>query len=483
MDVNSICSQRGVEIRPLPEGESLPEEARVTGEQIQVMEDINWLITSLQAYVEIHAEIRGILGQPGEAGSLRDHTWQIWSEVTQELVETTGVVAGVLPIERIAQEVIDRLEAEHSTANAGDLIKLREVVQLVEGFLEDFNELLTSGNYPYAAMTSYVADRSFKHNAQVMLQRLNTPISDEAQTGFLSQALINQIGLDQIDWADISTSLLDLISSRIRSLTQSYCEIYAAAIPEPAAPPIVTPPVTPAEIRRLDYGASLEPLHAFQLDGDESAQILSGPALRGQLALRYNFSEAMGLQLAYMAMLGVESFSDFSSDVSYDAGYVNFFWNALNIQGAYLWQRDFHGQSGQQFHFGSLAAGYTLLDGYVEPFVGGIFGGNPDGLGGGGLIGVRSSHDYQVADGDIGRISYTAQILASLYYNESLNVRPGGDLAFVWRPFDFGGGSFEVGARVTGLYNLEPGAANIVTALTLGWNSSNVATPYPVLLY
>jgi len=493
MDINSICTGHEIPIREVPAGTSLPPAAEVTAADILALGEMSWALSELNNFLAMSTRMKAQLGRPQQSGGISDHAWSIWTEVSRQLETNTGVAQAALPLELIINGLIERLETEGATQNAADLTILRiilsgtEDVQGYESYIADFQQELSSGNYPIAEQVGYDRSRSFKHNIRPILERINSQLSEAVQA---------ELNLAQIVWTSqtISAASVEAVLDRVigihgqegvedvAGLLDTACTSYAAAIPEPLAPEVPEVPETPQPgPRRFEYGLDLVPSYAVQLAGETTAPITSGPLLQGDAAFGYHINEQMLLQLTYQAMLGVNSFSDWTSDMSYDTGILSFRYNDLTVQGSYIYQRDF--MNNMAYHLGALGVGYSLFEGYLEPFGGGIFGGNTDGIGGGGFVGLRSSQIWQVGDSDISRIGYSIQALGTLLYMDQLNIRPGGTAAFTWRPVSFGGADLEISAQVSGLYNTEPSGANIAPGLTIGWNTQNRITPYPAFLY
>lgn len=474
MEVNAICRNHDITIREVPAGTSLPEGAVATQEDIAILAELEWGLSYIQQFLELSSQMRSQLGQAGQTGGISDRAWGIWAEVSTQLVTETGVTAAALPLERVIQGVVQRLESETYPEKQADLTLLTAILTSYNQFLAAFHAALNSGNYPIASAQDYDATRSFKHNIRPILDRLNSALSQELQT---------EVNLSAINWATLSAATVEQVHGRVEASLRESCNDYAAAIPQPPEPEVPEQPQTPEpDFRRLEWLMSASPGYAFQLAGDTSAPIASGPILRGNAGLSLRLNPELLLQLTYEGGLGLIALDQKVSDMSSDSGIFSVRYNELVGQASFLSLRDF--TTGNDAYLGTLAAGYQFFNGYVEPFGGGIVGADDNGLVAGGFLGLRSSQIWQLSDSAISRIGYRVDALGTLLYiNEGFNARPGGTAAFVWHPVSFLGGDLEVAAQATGLYDTTSGSANITPAITLGWNSQAVIRPYPAILY
>ncbi|MBU0672183.1 MAG: hypothetical protein KJ732_04045 [Candidatus Margulisbacteria bacterium] len=467
MDVNTICGARGVTIREIPQGTTMPESAEPTGQDIEALGEMIWALESLNEYFAVRTPIMVRLGQAGQSGGITDHAWQIWGQVSQQLSASTAVTVSALPLENLISGVITALEAEQSVNNVGDLDILRGILGDYESFLTGFQTALTDGNHPIAAGITYDSSKSFKHNIRSIVNQIYGRISSGVQ---------RELGYnDQTFWTDTSLTAdsARILLDSVQAQTQELCSDYNAAVP---APPIIQPPVTPAAAPRLlGYGINIVPLNAFQVVGDSSSPIQSGPGIQGDAALALHLSDEISLQLSYLGRLGMNSFSPWTSDLSYDSGAFSFTYDNFTAQASYFMQQNFNAD--YQEHLGALVVGYRFFNGLLEPFGGGIAGANDESAVYGGLVGVRSRHEFEGSN-----IALSGLIHYSLINREELNHQVGATIDAAWSPGSFGNADFEVGAYVSALYNSTPSGANVTPGLVLRWRGG-VIPMYPVVLH
>src|SRR5512137_1796458 len=118
MDVTAVCSERGVTVRPVPAGATLSPEGAADQASITALSELNWALNALKRVQSLKPTIDAVLIPPGQEGSLRAHTWEIWAAATNDLASQSGLPARDLSLDVLVAEVVRRLEAEGNTQNA-----------------------------------------------------------------------------------------------------------------------------------------------------------------------------------------------------------------------------------------------------------------------------------------------------------------------------------------------------------------------------
>lgn len=472
MDVRSICSERGVTIRPLPDGQQMPAESISVEGQLETLTELDFALNSLVQLMQLDPQVRAILGQQGQPGGLSDHTWDVWIEATNALHEQTGIAPAELNIEALIKEVVNRLQAEDDARieeektpiNAGDIIKLKGLLELLAGVYGPIREALQGDQYPQAATVfsaTYIENRSFKLILKGILEKINQALSTEVSS---------RINLAQIDWSSLSALSVTDVISRVNLLISESCEDYNALVPEPPVivppppPPPPPPPVTtpePEDELKFNFALSLAPAYGLLIYGNENDPPFENTfSLHGMAGARLDFNEDLSLQIDYSGFHNVSQ--DFSySRVSQDSAYVSLAIENYIPQLGFLTQHD--NLNGERSFLGAAGLGINLSDGLFYPFAGGLAGTSF-----GGYAGIRSSYTWE----ELMKLNVSGQ----LFYSYLDGHEAGASASVSFSPVSFLGNDLQIGIGASGAYADE--SAGILAGLTLSYGP--LLAPQPV---
>jgi len=456
MDVTAVCSERGVIVRPVPAGTTLSPEGIADQGSITALNELNWALNALKQVQTLKPTVDAVLIPPGQEGSLRAHTWELWAAATNDLASQSGLPATDLSLDILIEAVVHRLEAENSTQNAGDIARLKGLLLELKPVYDQIRSGLTnSAEHPLIAQysqASHIDNRGLRLEIRAIVEKIGQEIPAEFRS---------QINLSLINWNSPTVDSIDTVIGNLLPMITLECNGLAAEIPQPPVitPPVVPPPPPPTEEGlELNYELSLSPAYSLNLAGDAENQM----GLSGFAGLRLDFNEDISLQLNYQAGLNLSQ--DFSSaQTSADSASVNFSYDWAVIQAGYLWLNDF--VDGSAEHLGNVGFGANLLDGKLYPFVGGLAGTTF-----GGYAGISGGYTFD----DLMKLSIRAQA----YYEYLNGHQAGGQVSLGFSPVSFLGNDLNLGVSAGGYYLADPSIAAMAFGLQLSYG--NILNPQPM---
>jgi len=401
MDVNAICGQRGVTVRPVPEGLSLPEEGANLQDQIAVLSEVDCVLDAAIKFWELYAnQVFPVL-----LGGLSQQTRAVYNQVRSELAAQSGLAEQDIALDVLLEKVIERMAGD-SNSDVEDLATLRGFQPVVKQVFDAIREELTSqSEHPLVAEAyaiTHIENRILRLELKAVIERLIQELSPEIRA---------ELNLSQISWdyppdnllTDINklknwigelTQLISDIKTEAGELIATSCTTLAGLIPEPPiiTPPVIppTPPVTQPERPAvdLDYELSASPAYGF-LGAKDQLNIF------GQAGIGFGFSEKLKLQLDYQGFLNLSNLStgDVDSRSAEDAASVTFSYLRFNFQGSFLYATDF--VANRENVLGGIGIGYSLWDDNLYPFIGGLLGTSSGALAGGILAGARGGYRWE----------------------------------------------------------------------------------------
>lgn len=455
MDVTPICQERGVTLRPVPFGVVLSPEAGALRDSIVALNELHWALNALKLIQQLKPTIDAVLIPPGQEGSFRNHTWEVWAAATTDLASQSGLPATDLSLDTLIEEVVRRLESENSTQNAGDIARLKGLLlelkpvynQVRAGFADSDSHPLVAD---YSQQT-HMENRTLRLEIRAIVDKLGQDIPGEYRS---------QINLSLINWSSPTIDSIETVIGNLLPMTALECTTLAAEIPEPPAitPPIVPPPPPDEDGLELNYELSLSPAYTLNVAGGADNQM----GLSGFGGLRLDFNEKLSLQLNYQA--GLNLAQDFSAaETSADSGTVNLAYDWAVVQAGYLWLNNF--VTGEAEHLGNLGFGANLLDGKLYPFIGGLAGTTF-----GGYAGVSGGYTFD----DLMKLNIRAQA----YYEYLNGHQVGGQLSLGFSPVSFLGNDLNLGVSAGGYYLVDPNIAALAFGLQLSYG--NILNPQPL---
>ena len=456
MNVTSVCSERGVIIRPVPAGTALSPEGIADHESITALSELNWALNALKQVQALKPTVDAVLIPPGQEGSLRAHTWELWAAATNDLASQSGIPAIDLSLDVVISEVVRRLEAESNTQNAGDIARLKGLLLELKPVYDRIRSGFTnSAEHPLVAeysQASHMDNRGLRLELRAIVEKIGQVIPAE---------LRSQINLSLIYWNSPTVASIDTVIGNLLPMITLECTGLAAEIPQPPAitPPVVPPPPPPDEEGlKLKYELSLSPAYTLNVAGGADNQM----GLSGFGGLRLDFNEDMSLQINYQA--GLNLTQDFSSSqTGADSASVNFAYGWAVIQAGYLWLNNF--ADGSAEHLGNLGFGANLMDGKLYPFAGGLAGTTF-----GGYAGVSGGYTFD----DLMKLSIRAQA----YYEYLNGHQAGGQVSLGFSPVSFLGNDLNLGVSAGGYYLVDPNIAAMAFGLQLSYG--NILNPQPM---
>jgi len=285
MGINEICTGRlpnAQRMPSVPDGMSLPEEASVTEDQIEILNDIGWVFSTLSTLVELDGQVNRILGDYDQDGGLSPQGWAIIGEeaanVAGERFDIRLVSTGAA-----ANAALDRLEAADSPdypGKAADIVLLQQAVRLEQEAYTGIRGSLQENTHPRAYEifnAVYVEGQRLKPTLRSIVRRLNVELTTETRNTLVRQMREEQsqegpANPELINWDTLSEPEIQRAVGAIQQLLTSSCRDYAALIPEAPVEtdpqPIPIEPRPPIEPRRIDGGGFISVLGGY--DGEVS---------------------------------------------------------------------------------------------------------------------------------------------------------------------------------------------------------------------
>jgi hypothetical protein len=450
MDVNAVCREFNIQIPQVSiEPESL---AAPLQQNIDLLEDVRWLLSELLNFLQLSLEIRELL-QPTSGGiGLSERAQTMWRQATGNLSRETSVPEADLPIEEIARRVLAPISAARVAGRSypgqdNDVQILTQIVSRMTSYLTGFRQALIADDHPFTGGSTYDVTSSFRANIRPILENIESQLTTAGIT----------VDLSLINWEGLSASVPNIeaaIQTINNELIQPRCSLLAEALRPPVAPiisppawgpPLPPPPVvgpnvpgeptptpTPSTTAHhpVELALVLAPFYAVNaLDARRN-----GPALMGRVGGGLNLREGqLRLQVDWIGREFIESFDDFRPNRSQDDFSAMVTWRNNQFQLGFTWIRDYaaNEDDDSNVYLGTLGYARRFLGGFVIPFAQAMVGGDSEArIRWGAMVGLQGSRtplsgagvvaDWEVASGfdciEADCRGFQAQAAGGVYY-------------------------------------------------------------------
>jgi len=218
MGINEICRSVNVSLTPLPplaEGQSIPDEIRVTQQEIEILGEISWAITSFQQLMTIGQEVSEL------DASLSPQGRQVMIRARRELADQFNLRESMVSGEAVYNRAVELMRARNYPNREGDLWLVSSALRSVAQVYRQIREVLSSNQYPNIARIYSRELATLPNFEQYSLAIFYRRLFEELDSVLhgLSPDRADEIGLNQIDLVAQREEIVRNVSGVLRSVT------------------------------------------------------------------------------------------------------------------------------------------------------------------------------------------------------------------------------------------------------------------------